>query len=183
MTCVPSLKTLLVPALPAVVIAAWLVVPGRPQTQPQTQASAAVSSSGAAAPRAPLMTAHGRRSDAGERATASASTRASDDAERWAIRAASDDPRTRATAIAALAHAPKTVAVPALNRVVEAGHTADEQQIALSSLYTIAIEQGDDDERVRHAIRRAIYHGSDDSVSENAQALLEDIEAAVADSG
>lgn len=102
-----------------------------------------------------------------------------DDAARWVVESRSEDPQTRAAAIVALARAPKSVALPALRRILD-GPSSDEQQIALSSLHTIAIEQGDHDGRIRDTIRGAIYHGGDESVSQNAQALLEDIEAAVA---
>jgi hypothetical protein len=167
-------KVLLIPAaLCAATTAVWLAASdepeaGAPSAQPEhVQQAQAPAPPASVAPSQPAV------------APASAGR---EEVARWVTESASDDARTRIAAIIALARAPKAVALPALHRTFE-GSSADEQQIALSSLYTIAIEQGDDDGRIRDAIRGAIYHGGDDNVSGNAQALLEDIEAAIAAQG
>lgn len=108
-------------------------------------------------------------------------TLAGNDVARWIADVESPDPRSRANAIAALAKAPKEEAVPVLSHVLETGEPQVDRHIALRSLHAIALEQGDDDGGIRQALRGAIYHGDDDSVSENAQALLDDIEAAIAE--
>lgn len=101
----------------------------------------------------------------------------SDSITRWITDTTSLDARTRAAAIAALANAPKEQAAPALKRVLETGEPQVDRQIALRSLYTIAVNDGDQDGMVRDVIRQAIYHSDDEGVTQTAQALLEDIEA------
>lgn len=95
----------------------------------------------------------------------------------WIKDTESNDARVRAAAIAALADAPKAQAMPALKRVIETGEPNVDRQIALRSLYSLALRDGDNDGRVRDVIRHAIYHGDDDGVTQTAQALLDDIEA------
>lgn len=89
----------------------------------------------------------------------------------------SADPRARATAIAALAEVPRDTAIPALESVIESGEPGTDRQIALQSLHTLALAQGDEDQRIRSVLRGAIYHGDDEDTAQNAQALLEDIES------
>jgi hypothetical protein len=67
-------------------------------------------------------------------------------------------------------------AVPVLKQVIETGEPGTDRQIALQSLHTLALAQGDQDERIRTVLRSAIYHGDDEEASQSAQALLEDIE-------
>jgi HEAT repeat protein len=100
---------------------------------------------------------------------------------RWIADTRSNDPGTRAAAIAALANAPKAQAVPALERVLESGEPQVDRQIALRSLHALALNDGDHDNAIRDVIRRAMYHSDDENVTQTAQALLEDIEAAIAD--
>jgi HEAT repeat protein len=87
------------------------------------------------------------------------------------------DPKTRAAAIAALAQAPKSEALPLLENVLEVGEPEVDRQIALRTLHAIALKEGDADGRIREALRAAMYHGDDERVSQSAQAFLEDIEA------
>lgn len=101
--------------------------------------------------------------------------------ERWIADTQSNDAKTRAAAIAALANAPKAQAVPALERVLESGEPQVDRQIALRSLHTIALNDGDDNGAIRDAIRYAMYHSEDEGVTQSAQAVLEDIEAEFAD--
>lgn len=95
----------------------------------------------------------------------------------WILDSWSDDAKTRAAAIAALANAPKAQAVPALERVLESGEPQVDRQIALQSLHTLALSSGDDDGKIRDAIRHAMYHSDDEGVTQSAQAVLEDIDA------
>jgi hypothetical protein len=104
-----------------------------------------------------------------------------DNVARWIAGTRDTDPRTRAAAIAALAEAPKAQALPALSRVLESGEAQVDRQIALRSLYTLALNDRDEDGVIRDAIRHAIYHSDDEGVAQSAQALLEDIEAAFAE--
>lgn len=94
----------------------------------------------------------------------------------WILDTRSADERKRIAAIIALGQAPKAEAVPALQRVLENGGHERDRQIALRSLHTLAIQQGDDDQRIRDTFRSAIYHGDDEGVSQSAQAFLEDVE-------
>jgi hypothetical protein len=92
----------------------------------------------------------------------------------------SDDATVRAAAIAALAEAPKAQAMPALKRVLENGEPAVDRQIALRSLHSLALRDGDENGQIRDAMRDALYHGDDEGVTQTAQSLLEDVEAAFA---
>lgn len=104
-----------------------------------------------------------------------------EDVSRWIADSQSTDAKTRAAAIEALANAPKSRAVPALNRVLETGEPLVDRQIALQSLYRLALNDGDNAGAIREALRHAIYHSDDEGVTQSAQALLEDIELALAE--
>lgn len=156
--------------------------------------------SGEMAPRASLPSVDGRASPANpsiatvEREDSTASVNptestqptapdkaAPNNVEQWVADSRSDDAKTRAAAIAALAGAPKAQAVPALVYVVESGEPQVDRQIALLSLRTLAVNDGDSDGAIRDVIRKAMYHTDDDGVMQSAQALLEDIEAEFAE--
>jgi hypothetical protein len=100
---------------------------------------------------------------------------------RWVSDTTSPDPQIRANAIVALAQAPKSQALPALARVLESGDPEVDRQIALRSLHSLALEHGDEDNAIRSILRDAIYHGDDEQVNQSAQAVLDDIEAAMAE--
>lgn len=70
-----------------------------------------------------------------------------------------------------------------MERILQVGEPQVDRQIALRSLHTLAVQQGDADGRIRDVLRQAIYHGDDEGVSQSAQALLEDIEVASAEAG
>jgi hypothetical protein len=95
----------------------------------------------------------------------------------WIKDTQSTDAKTRAAAIAALADAPKALAMPALKRVLDTGDPNVDRHIALRSMHSIALRDGDSTGQVRDVMRRAIYHGDDDGVTQTAQSLLDDIEA------
>ena len=99
---------------------------------------------------------------------------------RWIADTQSTDARTRAAAIAALAEAPKLQAMPALKRVLEVGEPQVDRQIALHSLHVLALNDGDGDGAIRDVLRHALYHGDDEGVMQSAQAVLDDIEAELA---
>lgn len=103
-----------------------------------------------------------------------------DNVARWIADTQSNDAKTRAAAIEALANAPKAQAIPALERVLESGEPQVDRQIALQSLHKLALSDGDSTGQIRAVIRHAIYHGDDEGVTQSAQAFLEDIEAALA---
>ncbi|MET0533032.1 MAG: hypothetical protein ABW171_02305 [Steroidobacter sp.] len=103
-----------------------------------------------------------------------------DDFSRWVAETQSNDAKTRATAIAALVNVPKAQSVPALERVLESGEPQVDRQIALRSLQTLALNDGDQDGVIRGVIRHAMYHSDDQTVSQSAQAMLEEIEATLA---
>lgn len=95
----------------------------------------------------------------------------------WIKDTQSMDARARAAAIAALADAPKGLAMPALKRVLETGEPNVDRHIALRSMYSLALRDGDSSGQIRDVMRQAIYHGDDDGVTQTAQSLLDDIEA------
>jgi hypothetical protein len=104
-----------------------------------------------------------------------------DDVTRWIADTQSNDAKTRAAAIEALANAPKSQALPALKRVLESGEPQIDRQIALKSLHKLALSDGDNTGQIRDTIRHAMYHSDDEGVTQSAQAFLEDIEVALAE--
>jgi len=108
-------------------------------------------------------------------ADAGSSQPSADSVARWVADATGDDANARAAAIIALATAPRSQAVPVLNRLLDSGEVKD-RYLALNSLRTLALEQGDADGAIRDALRHAIYHGEDESVVSSVQGALDDIE-------
>lgn len=86
-----------------------------------------------------------------------------------------EDPDTRAAAIDALASAPKSRAAPVLQALLSASASED-RQLALNSLHTLALNQGDDDGAIRNVFRNAIYDGDDGELAVNAQLALDDLD-------
>lgn len=95
----------------------------------------------------------------------------------WIEDTQSTDPKVRAAAIAALGDAPTAQVLPALKRVLESGEPNVDRHIALRSMHSLALRDGDANEQIRDTMRHAIYHGDDDGVTQTAQSLLDDIEA------
>jgi hypothetical protein len=87
---------------------------------------------------------------------------------------------TRAAAIGDLANAPREQALPVLKRVLLNGEVGIDRPLALRSLRTLALTQGDADGGIRAAVRDAIYHGDDESMADELQSTLGDIEQAAA---
>jgi len=116
--------------------------------------------------------------DAAEAAPASGRP---DTVEQWIKDTQDSDPKIRAAAIARLANAPKSQALPALKDVLEMGEPEVDRHIALNSLHTLALRDGDSNGQVRDVMRRAIYHSDNDGVTQTAQSLLDDVEAALAE--
>lgn len=94
---------------------------------------------------------------------------------RLAQETADADAGKRAGAIDALAAAPEADAVPVLQKILGSGGDID-RQLALSSLHTLALRDGDAGGAIRELLRQAIYDGGDEAVASGAQAALEDIE-------
>jgi HEAT repeat protein len=92
----------------------------------------------------------------------------------------SADARTRAAAIEALGQAPRSEAIPALERVLANGDETD-QTLALHSLHTLVQRQGDGDQQIRNIVRKIVYHGSEEALTLAAQTTLNDIERDVSD--
>jgi hypothetical protein len=86
-----------------------------------------------------------------------------------------EDPTTRAAAIDALAAAPKARAAPVLQALLSASASED-RQLALNSLHTLALNQGDDDGAIRSVFRNAIYDGDDGELAVNAQLALDELD-------
>lgn len=104
-----------------------------------------------------------------------------DTVEQWIKDTQDSDPKIRAAAIAKLANAPKSQALPVLKEVLDTGEPEVDRHIALRSLHTLALRDGDRDSQVRDVMRRAIYHSDNDGVTQTAQSLLDDVEAALAE--
>ena len=113
--------------------------------------------------------------------TVAAAAPGADTLERWIKDTQDSDPKTRATAIANLANAPTAQALPALREVVDTGEPEVDRHIALRSLHALALRDGDENSQVRDVMRRAIYHSDNDGVTQTAQSLLDDVEAAFAE--
>jgi len=99
-----------------------------------------------------------------------------DSVTKWIAAATGDDAKERAAAIVALAAAPRSQAIPILQRVLNAGEPLVDRQLALNSLRSLAQNQGDEDGGIRNVLRQAIYHGDDEAVARAAQDVLDDIE-------
>lgn len=104
-----------------------------------------------------------------------------DTLEQWIKDTQSSDPKIRAAAIAKLGSAPKAQALPVLKNVLETGEPEVDRHIALNSLHSLALRDGDKNGQVRDLMRSAIYHSDNDGVMQTAQSLLDDVEAALAD--
>jgi hypothetical protein len=98
-----------------------------------------------------------------------------DTVAKWIAEATGDDSEARAAAIIALETAPRSQAIPVLQRVLNAGETMD-RQLALPSLRALALFQGDADGGIRDTLRQAIYDGGDEAVAQDAQTVLDDVE-------
>jgi len=99
-----------------------------------------------------------------------------DSVARWIADSASGDAAKRATAIAALADAPRKDALPVLRRLLTDGEPQIDRPLALRSLRDLALTQGDADGAIRDAVRQAIYHGDDLTKTEDVQEVLDIIE-------
>ena len=97
---------------------------------------------------------------------------------KWIADATGDDPKARAAAITSLADAPRSEALPVLQRVLNSGEPEVDRQLALNSLRALALYQGDADGAIRNVLRQAIYHGDDEATAHGAQAVLDVIEGA-----
>jgi len=94
---------------------------------------------------------------------------------KWVEDATGEDPKARADAISALAHAPKDAALPALKKVLTSGEPEVDRPLALASLRTLAIEQGDEDGRIKETLRQTLSHADDERLTEAAQAVLDEV--------
>lgn len=96
---------------------------------------------------------------------------------KWMAEAFDDDPAKRAKAIAALATAPRAQAIPVLQKVLNTGEPEIDRPLALHSLRTLALQQGDVDGGIRDVFRQAIYDGRYEAITPGAQAALDDVES------
>jgi hypothetical protein len=62
--------------------------------------------------------------------------------------------------------------------VLNTGEPEVDRPLALRSLRTLALHQGDTDGVIRNVLRQAIYHGDNEAVTQGAQAVLDDVEGA-----
>ena len=88
----------------------------------------------------------------------------------------SSDAGKRAAAITALADAPRAEALPVLGRLLTDGEPHVDRPLALRSLRDLALNQGDADGAIRDAVRHAIYHGDDQTRTDDVQEVLDIIE-------
>jgi hypothetical protein len=135
-----------------------LVRPSRPESRPSTSG----------------QTARVASSPRDEACSSKASP--ADTATRLVADALSDDPKARTAAIIGLADVPKSQAIPALHRVLVSGGPAEEQQMALHALRTLAQDQGDADGGIREVLRQAVYHGNHEDVVLAAQVVLDSVD-------
>lgn len=109
-------------------------------------------------------------------APAAATPASAPDVERWILESNGADAGKRAAAITALAQAPVSQALPVLRRVLMNGEPAIDRPLALRSLRDLALNHGDPESAIRNAIREAIYHGDDQTMTADAQEALDVIE-------
>lgn len=100
----------------------------------------------------------------------------SDTVDKWIAEVSDPDANTRAAAIAALANAPRSQVIPVLQRVLSAGEPTVDRPLALRSLRTIALQQGDVDGGIRDVFRQEIYDGSDEAITQSAKVVLDEVE-------
>jgi hypothetical protein len=96
--------------------------------------------------------------------------------EQWITDTQSADASKRAAAIAALARAPKDQVLPVLRRLLTDAEPLVDRPMALQSLRDLALNQGDADGAIREAVRNAIYHGDDQTKTDDVQEVLDIIE-------
>jgi len=108
-------------------------------------------------------------------ATAAPTVEALSEAElaRLAEESMSGAATTRAAAIERLSQAPREQALPLLRRVLLNGDPAVDRPAALRGLQTLALAQGDGDQRIRDVMREVIYHGDDENLAADAQEALD----------
>ena len=104
------------------------------------------------------------------------STPTAETVSQWIADTMSGDAAKRATAITALAEAPKAQAVPVLRRLLTDAEPQVDRPLALRSLRDLALNQGDADGAIRDAVRNAIYHGDDQTKADDVQEVLDIIE-------
>src|SRR6185369_7745603 len=104
------------------------------------------------------------------------STPTAETVAKWIADTMSGDAAKRATAITALAEAPKARAVPVLRRLLIDAEPQVDRPLALQSLRDLALNQGDADGAIRDAVRNAIYHGDDLTKAGEVQEVLDTIE-------
>lgn len=108
--------------------------------------------------------------------TPASSTPTAQAVSKWIADTQSGDATKRATAIAALADAPKAQALPVLRRLLTDAEPQVDRPLALRSLRDLALNQGDADGAIREAVRNAIYHGDDQTKTDEVQEALDVIE-------
>jgi hypothetical protein len=95
--------------------------------------------------------------------------------DRLVAEATSENAKARTYAISALAKAPKDAALPVLTKVLNRGDLEEERHLALESLQTLALDQGDEDGRVKDVLRQFISHSGDEQFAEVAQRTMDTI--------
>lgn len=110
---------------------------------------------------------------------APAKTVAPDQVAQLSAEATGDNARDRASAIEALATAPKAQAIPVLQKVLS-GTVDEDRQLAVVSLRTLALDQGDAEGLIQNVLRMVIYDGNNNaSVTDVAKAALEEIQTRI----
>jgi hypothetical protein len=140
----------------------------------ETPAAAPVASTPAPAPVRPAAAVP---DTAATPATPAAPEVTPDTVARWIADTSSGDAGKRATAISSLADAPREDALPVLRRLLTDGEPQKDRTLALRSLRSLALTQGDKDGAIRDAVRHAIYHGDDQSNIADLQGTLDAVEA------
>jgi hypothetical protein len=108
---------------------------------------------------------------------ASSQTIPADAVLKWIAETTNNDPKIRAAAIAALANAPRSQALPILKSVLDRGEPNVDRRLALRSLRTLAEIQGDADGGVRNVLREAIYHSDGTLPADVVQSALDGVES------
>jgi hypothetical protein len=156
------------------VIAAVAVVSGyvvRKRNEPVAAAAVTPPALQTSAPVEPITSTSGAANPANEVPAATP-----ENVAKWIADAMGGDAGKRASAIAALAHAPRADAIPVLRRILTDGEPQVDRPLALRSLRELALTQGDADGAIRDAVRNAIYHGDDQTPTDDVQEVLDIIE-------
>jgi hypothetical protein len=160
-------------AIPALLVAAGMAAYAWQQREPREPTGLAATPVTSAAPAPAAAAAPTTTADP---AVAGVGGTSPEDLARWSVDVNSADAAQRAAAINGLAQAPSTSALPILQNVLNSGEVLVDRPLAMQSLRTLALREGDANGVIRGMLRQAIYHAEVEDVARQAQSVLDDLD-------